>query len=179
MGEPVRHVILDRDGVLNREHSTPLASVDDWEWEDGALDGLRDLATRRLAVSVATNQSAIGRGLVAAAAVAGVHVWLRAEMVRLGVDLVGIHVCPHTDADGCACRKPRPGLLLDAMAASGHPPSATVMIGDAERDLAAAATAGITGLLVRTGKGRATEAIVGADVAVSADLATAVRSLPA
>lgn len=151
----VRHLLLDRDGVLNRECSAPVASIDAWEWEEGALEALPLLGDAGVAVSVVTNQSAIGRGLVAASAVDGLHRWLVATMVEHGVHVVGIFVCPHLPGDGCACRKPEPGLVDRAVRASSIPRSASLLIGDDDRDLAAGLAAGVPSALVRTGKGAA------------------------
>lgn len=155
------HVILDRDGVLDREPAEGwLTDRADWVWEDGALDGLDALAALAadgVAVSVATNQSGIGRGAVSAAEVSTLHEWLARDLRARGLNLVGIFTCPHAPDDGCRCRKPAPGLVLDAVAASGVPPEQTVFVGDAERDVVAARAAGVEPLLVRTGKGRETE----------------------
>ncbi|MCU1497022.1 MAG: D-glycero-beta-D-manno-heptose,7-bisphosphate 7-phosphatase [Acidimicrobiales bacterium] len=174
----VRHVLVDRDGVLNRELDDGwLAEPGGWRWEQGALAGLGALARRGIAVSVVTNQSGIGRGLVASADVARIHAWLAAELHRMGVDLRGIYVCPHAPDARCACRKPAPGLLDQAVRASAVPKSATLLVGDAGRDLAAAGSAGIAAVLVRTGKGRDTEAGGGWPGPVYDDLAAVAGAL--
>ncbi len=177
---PVRphHVILDRDGVLNREppHGW-ISSVEEWRWETGATAALETLAAEGVKVSVATNQSGIGRGIVDARSVARLHEWLGGVFEEMGVDLVGIFVCPHAPADGCSCRKPQPGLILEAVSASGVPASETVVIGDALRDLEAGAAAGVVGILVRSGKGgKGGKAAVGG-TRTHDDVAGAVRAL--
>jgi D-glycero-D-manno-heptose 1,7-bisphosphate phosphatase len=149
----IRHLILDRDGVLNRERAEGVFDVAAWQWERGALAGLEALAEHGLRVSVATNQSAIGRGLVAAEDVEAVHEWLAGELRSLGIDLVGIFSCPHAPDHGCRCRKPRPGLVEQAVAASAIETTATALVGDARRDLEAGAAAGVRTILVATGKG--------------------------
>lgn len=178
LGEAVAHVLVDRDGVLDREPAEGwISDIAEWTWEDGALDGLRALAAAGIRVSVVTNQSGVGRGVVPAAALETVHGWLGDQLRALGLDLVGVHACPHAPDSGCRCRKPAPGLLLDAIAASGLRREQTVLVGDAERDIAAARAAGIRSVLVRTGKGAAAErAGVRAD-AVADDLAAAVAAL--
>lgn len=153
----IGHLVVDRDGVLNRERDRPVSSVAEWEWEDGALDAISRIAERGVRLSVVTNQSAIGRGLVSDSAVGAVHRWLAGELVARGVDLVGIFVCPHAPDTGCPCRKPLPGLVLDAMNRSAVPPTATVLIGDDLRDLDAGTAAGVGVALVRTGKGAEVE----------------------
>lgn len=173
----LRHVILDRDGVLNIEAPSGwLATADEWRWERGALAGMALLATLGVRVSVATNQSGIGRGAVPASAVESIHLWLGNHFQRMGVDFVGIFMCPHAPWEGCACRKPKPLLVTQALNASGVAASETVMIGDAARDIQAAATAGVSGILVATGKGAQTADLPG--IPRYADLAAAVSGLP-
>lgn len=150
----IGHVVLDRDGVLDVEPAE--GWLDDpaaWRWERGALAGLARLAAAGVRVSVATNQSGIGRGVVAAEAVEVLHGWLADELRGRGIDLVGIFCCPHAPDDGCRCRKPAPGLVDDAVAASGVDRSRTAMVGDSPRDARAALAAGVRPVLVRTGKG--------------------------
>ena len=152
---PIRHVILDRDGVLNRELEKGwLTDPDQWVWEPGALEALRLWSAHGTRISVATNQSGIGRGVASSGAVDAVHGWLRRELTALGVDLVGIFVCPHAPDEGCECRKPAPGLIRRAVEESGIPEEETMVIGDDLRDLAAGRAAGLRVGLVLTGKGR-------------------------
>lgn len=167
----IAHVILDRDGVLNVE--APGGYVlrpADWLWQQGALEALR-LLSADLTLSVATNQSCIGRGLVDAATIDAVHAQMTAQAANVGAHIAGVHRCPHAPESGCRCRKPEPGLLDAAITATGIPRAATVFVGDSATDLLAARRAGVTPVLVRTGKGRATEATpAAAGVAVFDDL---------
>ncbi len=166
--EQVEHVILDRDGVLNVEAAGGwVLRVEDWRWQDGALAALEVLGRGRT-LSVATNQSCIGRGLVDAHAIEAVHAFMRSEA---RATLSGVFCCPHAPGEGCSCRKPEPGLLLQALAEAGTPPDRAVFVGDSPTDLEAARRAGVTPILVRTGKGRATESMAAAaGVAVFDDL---------
>jgi D-glycero-D-manno-heptose 1,7-bisphosphate phosphatase len=171
-------VILDRDGVLNRE--VDAGWIDDpraWRWERGALEGLALLARSQVAVSVATNQSGIGRGAVSAAGVERVHTWLVQQLAALGLEVVGVFCCPHAPDARCTCRKPAPGLVEAAIAASGTPPSETVLVGDDRRDLEAAAAAGVRAVLVRTGKGAQVAPDLAPGTPVHDDLHRAVQAL--
>lgn len=170
----IRHVVLDRDGVLNVEDPdggyvlTPDALV----FVDGALAAVQRLRDSGLAVSVATNQSCVGRGLLTEATLERIHARLR--------DATGIeriYACPHAPEAGCRCRKPGPELLERAIADSGIPAADTIFIGDSARDLEAAAAAGITGWLVRTGKGRTTEQSLSSAVPTYDDLRAAVSAI--
>ena len=151
----VRHLILDRDGTLN--HEAPggyVRSPAEWRWLPGALSALARFRAASLRVSVATNQSGVGRGLMSAEDLEHVH---QQMLTQAAAAIHAVFVCPHAPKNGCLCRKPRPGLIEQAVAASGIDPAATLLVGDAARDLQAAQAAGVTAWLVRTGKGRATE----------------------
>lgn len=175
---PIGHLVLDRDGVLNRETASPVTDAAGWEWERGALDGLRRAADAGLVVSIVTNQSAVARGVLDQDALETLHTWLRREIEGLGVTVVGIWACPHTADDRCTCRKPLPGMVDAAVAAAldgyGIGADRAVLVGDHLRDLAAARGAGVTSVLVRTGKGTDVEPLVPPGTDVCDDLADAV-----
>jgi len=155
----VRHVLLDRDGVLNEERATgPVASIRSWQWIEGSLEALRALTRAEVSISIVTNQSGVGRGLVRADEVDSLHAAVAAHAGAAGARIAAFHVCPHAPDAGCECRKPSPELLRRAIARSGIPAAETVMVGDMDRDLLAGVAAGVRVALVRTGKGRATEA---------------------
>lgn len=177
---PIRHVILDRDGVLNREAADGgwVHRPEDWVWETGALAGLRLLSDAGLRISVVTNQSGVGRGLFPTADVDAVHRHMLAEAQKHGCRIDEVFVCPHAPADNCPCRKPAPGLLAQAIEASGIAVGDTVLVGDAVRDLEAAEAAEVRPMLVRTGKGRETEErLDGRDVIIFDDLPDAARAI--
>lgn len=173
-----QHLILDRDGVLNRElESGWLSSVDEWEWEESSLESLGLLAILGVKVSIVSNQSGIGRGVVTQQAVDEVHQWLAALMAATGVELVGIFVCPHGPDEGCDCRKPRPGLVWAAIQKSGVPADQTLLIGDDLRDLVAGRAAGVRVALVCTGKGSGHRDEVESDTLVFDNLMAAARAV--
>lgn len=177
---PIRHVILDRDGVLNREAQNGgwVTHPDGWVWEAGALEALRSLSAAGVRISVATNQSGIGRGEVAAEAVEEVHRQMEREAEAGGGRIDAVFVCPHGPDDGCDCRKPAPGLILAAIEASGIPVAETVVVGDDVRDLKAARAADVRAVLVRTGKGMKAEAQLGdSGVRVYDNLASFARAI--
>jgi len=157
-----RHVILDRDGVLNRESEQGgyVREPAEFHWLPGALEGLAVLRRAGLRISVATNQAGVGRGLMTLAQLSAVHAHMQAQASAHGGALDAVLVCPHAPEDACACRKPAPGLIEAAIARSGIPAGESVLVGDDARDLEAARRAGIAAMLVRTGKGRQTEALL-------------------
>jgi D-glycero-D-manno-heptose 1,7-bisphosphate phosphatase len=156
----VRHVVLDRDGVLNREAATGtfVRRPDEFVWLQHALDALALLSAAGIHLSVATNQSGVGRGVMSMDDVSAVHQKMRADARARGVALDDVFVCTHAPDAGCACRKPAPALLVEAIMRAGIERGATLMVGDDQRDLDAATAAGIAAVLVRTGKGMQTEA---------------------
>ena len=155
----IRHLILDRDGVLNQEAPGGFVRTpDEWAWIPGVLDGLSMLSSVNILLSIASNQSCIGRGIIDATMLDRIHDKMRLEAEQYNIRFAGIHCCPHDPDAGCDCRKPKSGLLEQAICASGILRESTVFIGDAERDLQAGKAAGIDVWLVRTGKGVETEA---------------------
>ena len=158
----IKHVILDRDGVLNMERIEGGYVVDwsQWRWIPGAIEGLRMLSSAGVRISVVTNQSGVERGLVLRASLDAIHARMVKEAALDGGVISHIFVCPHAPTSGCSCRKPASGLLLKAIQTSAVPRHATVAVGDDVRDLDAAWAADVSAALVRTGKGLRTETIV-------------------
>ena len=140
---------LDRDGVLNRERGAHTWSMEDFEIlpdVPGALIALRDAG---YTLVVITNQSGIGLGLYGHHDVELIHGYLRDMLAQHGITLADILYCPHHPQQGrCLCRKPGPLLLERAIARHRLDPSRSVMIGDRQRDVDAAAGAGVRGILV-------------------------------
>lgn len=150
-----RHVILDRDGVLNREapaHGYILEPAD-FHWLPGALEALALMHGAGIRLSVASNQSAVGRGLMDLAQLEGIMAHMRAQAAAAGGPIDAVFYCPHAPEDACDCRKPRPGLLIAAVKASGIDPGLTLFAGDDLRDVEAAQAAGVAPVLLLTGKG--------------------------
>jgi D-glycero-D-manno-heptose 1,7-bisphosphate phosphatase len=158
-----RHVILDRDGVLNYEapDSGYVQRAEDFRWLPGARAGLALLHRAGVRISVATNQSGVGRGVMSLEDLQQVHAKMAAEAAAGGGALDAVLWCAHAPEARCACRKPEPGLILAAIDGSGIAASRSLVVGDDARDLEAAARAGVRAALVLTGKGRQTAARLG------------------
>ena len=162
-----RLILLDRDGVVNAESPEFIKTEDEWIALPGSLSAIARLQAAQFDVAVCTNQSGVGRGLFSHATLGLIHAKLNAQLVALGGTAVDIFYCPHLPDDDCPCRKPRPDLLLTAMHEHKCTPEQTVFVGDAHRDLVAAANAGCDSILVRSGHGTTTQSKYG-------DLAAAV-----
>lgn len=166
-------LVLDRDGVINRDRADYVKTPAELEFLPGSLAAIAALGRAGFGIVVATNQSGVGRGLLGAADLEAIHDRLWAEVSAAGGHLAGIFVCPHAPDAGCACRKPRPGLL-ERIAHWAHiAPATMIVVGDAARDLAAARAVGARAVLVRTGHGEQTlrQWSGPVDVPVFADLA--------
>lgn len=174
-----RLVILDRDGVVNRESKDFIRSPAEWIPLPGALEAIAALTAGGFAVVVASNQSGVGRGLFTAATLAAIHAKMTAAVESAGGRLAGIFICPHAPEDGCECRKPKPGLLRQVAAAFGVSLVGVPAVGDSERDLRAAQAVGARAILVRSGNGRDTEARLAgaAGIEVFDDLAAVAAAL--
>jgi D-glycero-D-manno-heptose 1,7-bisphosphate phosphatase len=140
--EPKRAVFLDRDGVLNRarvENGRPYAArtLEEVELVDGAQEACRQLKAAGLWLVMVTNQPEIARGTLSRELADRINGLVAS---RLGLDEV--LMCPHDDADQCACRKPKPGMLLDAAERRGIDLGHSVMVGDRWRDIEAGRRAG-------------------------------------
>ena len=149
-------LLLDRDGVINENRPDYVTRWEDFRFLPRTLEALAALQRLGLRLAIITNQSAVGRGLLKPGALDDIHQRMLAACAESGIVIEAVFVCPHAPGDGCACRKPRPGLLLQAMAALGEPPERCLAIGDGYEDLQAANEAGVPFVLVRTGRGRET-----------------------
>lgn len=172
-----RVVLLDRDGVINADSPGHIRSPAAWQPLPGSLEAIARLHQAGIAVAVCTNQSGLARRLFTPRALAAIHRRMEAAVAAAGGELAGVFVCPHGPDAGCDCRKPRPGLLLRALAELGMRPEEAVFIGDSARDLAAAEAAGVTPWLVLTGNGRWTLREWTRPVAVHDDLGAAADAL--
>jgi D-glycero-D-manno-heptose 1,7-bisphosphate phosphatase len=153
---PLNLVILDRDGVINRDSDDFIKSAEEWVPIAGSLEAIARLNQNGFRVVIASNQSGIGRGLFDMGALNEIHAKMHRALAALGGKVDAVFFCPHAPEDRCECRKPKPGLFLQISARFSIDLAKTWSIGDSERDLVAAHSAGCRLMLVRTGKGRKT-----------------------
>ncbi len=173
-------VILDRDGVINRDSSDFVKSSAEWIPLEGSIGAIAALSRGGYTVAVASNQSGLARGLFDRNALRAMHRKLRKLVATAGGHIDRIVICPHGPDDGCACRKPKPGLLRRLGRYYGIDLTGVPVIGDSLRDLQAAAAVGARPILVRTGNGRKAEAALRSNLAATEvfdDLAAAADAL--
>jgi D-glycero-D-manno-heptose 1,7-bisphosphate phosphatase len=149
-------VFLDRDGVLNVNLDAHVRRWEEFAFLSGAIDAVRRLHEAGWPIVVVTNQSAIGRGYTTADEVADIHERMCAAIASGGGRIARVMHCPHRPDDGCACRKPRPGMLLCAAGDLDLDLSRSYFVGDHLTDVEAATAAGCRPILVRSGRGAAT-----------------------
>jgi D-glycero-D-manno-heptose 1,7-bisphosphate phosphatase len=149
-GPRSRALFLDRDGVLNRSMPGAYAlRTGDITFNDGAIRALAAIDPAAYAIVVATNQSCVGRGLLAPDGLLEIMRYVVDGAAERGLTIDAWYCCPHPPAADCACRKPRPGLLLAAQRDLDLDLGNSSFIGDQETDMEAARGAGVCGLLVR------------------------------
>ena len=161
-----RLVVLDRDGVINRESRDFIRSPEEWIPLPGSLDAIAELTRAGWLAVVATNQSGIARGFFTAEELQAIHRKMRSAVEAAGGRVDGIFVCPHGPDEGCDCRKPKPGLFRQVEAAFGASLVGAPAVGDSLRDLQAAQAVGARAILVRTGNGIETERRLATDAAI-------------
>ena len=147
-----RFVLLDRDGTINEEVDH-LDDPDDLVLIPGSAAAIRRLREIGLGVVVVTNQAQIGRGLLSEERLVAIHERLAALLADEGAEVDDILHCPHPPEHGCDCRKPAPGMALEAAARFGFDPDRAFMVGDHAGDAGLGRAVGATTFLVLTGHG--------------------------
>jgi D-glycero-D-manno-heptose 1,7-bisphosphate phosphatase len=152
-------VFLDRDGVVNEDREY-VARIEDFRFIEGVFSACRELQAMGYTLVIVTNQSGIARGLYTAEDYRRLTEWMVAALRREGINVAGVYHCPH-HPDGlaapfrqeCRCRKPQPGMLLQAAEELDLDLSRSVLVGDKETDMEAARNAGLAlAVLVRSGQ---------------------------
>jgi D-glycero-D-manno-heptose 1,7-bisphosphate phosphatase len=162
---------LDRDGVINKEIEY-LHKVDDFEYTNQCISGLQSLISIGFSLIVVTNQAGIARGLYTVKDYQKLTDWMIDDLNRHGVTFLDILFCPHHPngvipnyTTSCYCRKPSPGMFLNARDRFDIDMESSIVIGDKESDLQAAASAGVgRKFLVRSGHSLSRTRISGASI---------------
>lgn len=149
-------ILLDRDGVINLDSPDFIKSPEEWQAIPGSLEAIARFRQSGFQVAICSNQSGVARGLISAAMLDAIEDKMRSQLRGFGVDLDLVLYCTHHPDDGCACRKPEPGMLLSAMSQLKTTAADTCFVGDSLRDLHAATNAGCEPILVETGNGTKT-----------------------
>lgn len=149
-------IFIDRDGTLNVEKNY-LHKWADWEWIPGAVDAIKRFNAAGYLVIVTSNQAGIARGMYVEADLLELHQRVDEDLTQHGGRIDAFYYCPHHPEHGavrdCECRKPEPGMLLEATREHDVDLTHSFMIGDKISDVEAGLNAGVTPILVLTGYG--------------------------
>ncbi|HEY6566576.1 MAG TPA: HAD family hydrolase [Actinomycetota bacterium] len=169
-----RFALLDRDGTINVEVDH-LDEPDQLELLPGAAAAIRRLRELGLGIAIVTNQAQVGRGLLTPDQLTRIHERLRSMLAEQDATVDAVLFCPHPPEDGCDCRKPLPGMAVEAADRFGFDPAEAFVVGDHASDMGMGRAIGARTILVLTGHG-AHERARGGAIAdhVVADLAAAV-----
>jgi D-glycero-D-manno-heptose 1,7-bisphosphate phosphatase len=152
---PTPALFLDRDGVIIENRPEYIRSWEDVAIFPQAVSALSRVRASPYKIVVVTNQSVVGRGILSFQEAKAINQRLISELERAGCRIDGVFICPHAPEENCICRKPQPGLILQAVQTHSVDVSRSLMIGDAWSDLQAGQSAGIRqNVLVRTGLGQ-------------------------
>jgi D-glycero-D-manno-heptose 1,7-bisphosphate phosphatase len=147
-------IFLDRDGVVNYDSPDYVKSWDEFRFLPGSLEALAALTAAGFNLILVTNQAGVGRGIIPASVLEDMHRRLHQVVVENGGRIFDIFHCPHHPDENCGCRKPEPGMILQAAARHRIDTARTVMIGDNAKDIECGRRAGCGAtILVRTGNG--------------------------
>lgn len=149
-----RAVFLDRDGVICWNRYDHVKGWDEFEFLPGALESLAQLAESELGIVVVTNQAVINRGMATVSAIEDIHSRMVSAIKHAGGRVDKVMFCPHRPDQGCECRKPKPGMLLEAAEQLDLDLAGSYMVGDACSDVMAGRAAGCSKCyLALTGRG--------------------------
>ncbi len=147
-------IFLDRDGTLNPDPGY-ISSPDDFNIFSGVAEALSRLQNAGFLLILITNQSGISRGLISPAQLEKIHEKLQTQLAVSGTRLDAIYYCPHHPdfpyIDGlsdCNCRKPAPGMILQAIKEHNIDPASSFMVGDRSSDIKIALKTGVTPVLI-------------------------------
>ena len=143
-------IFLDRDGVINKKMSEG-DYVKDWnefEFLPGVINALWKLKRSGYIIIIVTNQRCIAKGIMDENKLREIHSRMIGYFKKNGIEIDGIYVCPHDEPDNCDCRKPKPGMILNAIDDFRNKGiiidiKKSYMIGDSEKDILAGKAAGL------------------------------------
>ena len=142
-------IFLDRDGVINQERKDYVKKLDEFRILDKTSDAINIIKNNGFLVIIITNQSAINRKLLSVQTLNKIHEKLQSYLEKYDTSFDGVYFCPHIPSENCECRKPKPGLIVQAVTDFQIDLSQSYMIGDSETDVQTATNAGCKGILLK------------------------------
>ena len=144
-------IFLDRDGVINEERGEHTFRQQDFRFVNGFFDSVKKFVKSGYELIIITNQSGITKGLYTHEELLNLHSWMLQEFTKNGLSVLEVFYCPHfTELGKCICRKPNSNMLERAIAKYKVDVAKSYMIGDSQRDIQAAAKAGVSGVKIES-----------------------------
>ena len=143
-------ILIDRDGVINKkaEQGCYITKWTNFNWIEETLEAMKSLSECGFSFIIITNQACVGRKLATQGQIDLIHSKMFNYLSKKNITVLKIYVCPHHWEDNCDCRKPKPGMLLQASSDFSFRLDKTLYIGDDPRDFEAASRAGTTSVIV-------------------------------
>jgi D-glycero-D-manno-heptose 1,7-bisphosphate phosphatase len=147
----IKTIFLDRDGVINKEINY-LYKIKDFEFIEYVFEACRYFNNLNYQIVIITNQSGISRGYYSEYDFKKINSWMLKKFKQEDVNILDVFHCPHSPNENCNCRKPKPGMLIQAQKRHNIDMQNSWLIGDKEVDIIAANNSGISNtILVRSG----------------------------
>ena len=143
----IKTIFLDRDGVINLDLNY-LSKINDFKFIDGVFDACNHFIKLGYKIVIVTNQSGIARGYFSNHDFKILTRWMLLEFESRQIDILDIFYCPHAPNDNCSCRKPMPGMFLEAQKKYNIDMKNSWIIGDKEEDIIAANNSGIKNTII-------------------------------
>jgi D-glycero-D-manno-heptose 1,7-bisphosphate phosphatase len=143
----MKTIFLDRDGVINNEISY-LHKIDEFVFIEGIFKACQNFKNLGYQIIIVTNQSGISRGYFSEEDFHTITDWMLIQFEINGVNILDVFHCPHSPKANCSCRKPKPGMFIQAKKKHKINMDESWMIGDSERDIKAANLAGIKNTII-------------------------------
>tara|TARA_Y100000817_G_scaffold303121_1_gene284758 strand:+ start:1214 stop:1750 length:537 start_codon:yes stop_codon:yes gene_type:complete len=150
----MKHIILDRDGVINHDSSEHIRNADEWVPIEGSLEAIRLLTESNFKIYIATNQSGINRGIINYANFIEINIKMMNLINHSGGEIAAIAYCPYTAEENSPLRKPNNGMYVNLAKRFNFDLHECYSIGDSPRDIEASIKSGCKTLGVKTGNGR-------------------------
>ena len=135
-------IFLDRDGVLNKNRNDYVKSINELEIFSNIAEEISKLKMKGFLIIVITNQSAVNRKIITIKELEEIHLIIQKFLMKSNTSIDKFYFCPHRPNENCDCRKPKPGLILQAMNEFSINASKSWMVGDSKTDIQAGEKAG-------------------------------------
>jgi len=142
-------IFLDRDGVINEERKDYVKNLNEFKIFSGVAEAIDLLRKKNFLIIIITNQSAINRKLLDITTLETIHDFFQEYLKKNNTFVDAIYYCPHLPEENCSCRKPKPGLILNAAKDLKIDLKKSWMIGDSQKDIEAANSAGCNSILLK------------------------------